>query len=186
MDKIKINLLPPEIKDKAKKEAKQALINKISVALLGVLILITSSVLAVVIFQAATVNFLNSDIQKEKSRIEGFKEAEVVVTLLKNRIGTINQFSTQRYTQSEVFDLITGLISPGIDFDSFEIGKSSKIAIRGKTDTTSALQTFFNGLTDPKTNEGKITSVTVESLNKNQVGKINFELTVQLADGVIK
>lgn len=185
MDKIKINLLPPEIKEKAKKEAKQSLINKISIALLGVLIITTSTILAMVIFQGAAVNALNSDIEKEKSRIQSKQDAEAVVKLLKNRIDTINEFSTQRYKQREVFNFITGLFSPGVTIDTVEIGRTPSVAIIGQTDTTASLQKFFNDLTDPKTNEGKITSVTVESLSKNQTGSINFELKVTLAAGVL-
>lgn len=185
MDKIKINLLPPEIKDKAKKEAKQSLINKISIALLGVLILITSSILAVVIFQGVSVNLLSTDIEKEKSRIQGEKDAEAVVRLLKNRIDTINQFTTKRYKQREVFDLIIGLFPQGVVLDTVHVDKSTTVIIVGQTDTTVLLQNFFNNLTDPKINEGKIASVTVESLNRNQLGKINFELSVHLAQGVL-
>lgn len=185
MDKIKINLLPPEIKEKAKKEAKQSLINKTSIALLGVLILITSSILAIVIFQGTSVNLLSSDIEKEKSRIQGKKDAEAVIRLLKNRIDTINQFATKRYKQREIFDLITSSPPQGVVLNTVHVDKSTKIVIAGQTGTTALLQKFFNNLTDPKVNEGKIASVTVESLNRNQLGKINFELSVHLAEGVL-
>lgn len=185
MDKIKINLLPPEIKEKAKKEAKQALVNKISIGLLGVLILITSSILAIVIFQGAKVNLLSTEIEKEKSRIQSKKDTEAVVRLLKNRIDTINQFTNKRYKQREVFDLITSLFPDGIDLESIQISKTTKVVIVGRTDDTSSLQSFFSNLTDPKVNEGKIASVTVDGLNKGRLGKMNFELSVHLAEGVL-
>jgi Tfp pilus assembly protein PilN len=186
MDKIKINLLPPEIKEKAKKEAKQSLINKISIALLGVLILITSSILAVVIFQGATVNLLNTEIENEKSRIQSQKDTEAIVFLLKNRIDTINQFTNKRYKQREVFDLITSLFPQGVALKTVLIDKTTKVVVVGQTDNTFSLQAFFDNLTDPQTNEGKIANVTVESLNNNQPGKINFELSVNLDKGALQ
>ena len=68
MDKIKINLLPPEIKEQAKKAAKQNLVSRISIGLLGLLILVTSIILGVVIFQGAEINNLNASIEQEKKR----------------------------------------------------------------------------------------------------------------------
>lgn len=185
MDKIKINLLPPEIKEKAKKVAKRSFVNKISIILLGVLILATSGILAVVIFQGATVNSLNSDIEREQARIQSKRDAEAVVRLFKNRTDTINLFATKRYKQREVYDLITNLFPSAIRMQSIQIGKTKKVSIMGQTDNTSALQDLFNRLTDPKINEGKITSVTVENLNKSQLGNINFELSINLAEGVL-
>lgn len=179
MDKIKINLLPPEIKDKAKKEAKQSLINKISIALLGVLILMTSSILAMVIFQGGTVNLLNTEIEKEKSRIQNLSSAEAIVLLLKNRIDSINQFTNKRYKQREVYDLLTPLFPQGVVLKTIAINKTTKVAVTGQTDNTFPLQTLFDDLIDPETNQGKINSVTVESLNTNRAG-INFELTINL------
>lgn len=185
MDKIKINLLPPEIKEKAKREAKQSLINKISIAFLGGLILITSSILAQVISQGATVNFLNSEIEKEKSRIQSQNDKEAIVFLLKNRIDTINQFANNRYKQQEVFDFINSLFPQGIAIKRVSIDKTTKVVIGGETDETLALQAFLSNLTNPQINGGKIAFVIVENLNKSLSGKINFELSVNLAEGVL-
>lgn len=185
MDKIKINLLPPEIKEKEKKDVRQSLINKISIALLGVLILFTSGILAVVIYQGSTINLLNADIEKEKSRIQSQKDKETIVFLLKNRIDTINQFTNKRYKQGEIYDLITGLFPQDVALRTILVDKTTKVAVLGNTESPLALQTLFDNLTDPKTNEGKIETVTVENLSNNQSGKINFDLSINLGKGVL-
>lgn len=185
MDKIKINLIPEEIKEKARKEAKQSLINKISIGLLGLLIVTTSSILAIVIFQGATLNSLKADIEEEKSKVSSHKDIEAVVNLLKNRIDTINQFSNKRYKQRDVFDLLTSLFPNGVYLESIQIDKTQRVVMSGQTSETFSLKIFFDNLVDPKINEGKISSVTVNSLSRSQQGKINFELDVNLAQGVI-
>lgn len=185
MDKIKINLIPEEIKAKAKKEAKQALVNKISIALLGLLIITTSGILATVIFQGTTLNSLNERIEKEKFEVQRYKDVEAVVNLLKNRIDTINQFSNKRYKQRDVFDLLTSLFPKGVSLQSLQIDKTTKVVVSGQTDETSSLKNLFDNLVDPKINEGKISSVTVNSLNRSQQGRINFEFNIHLAEGVL-
>lgn len=184
MDKLRINLIPPELKELAKKDAKRSLVNKISILLLGVLILITAGILAIVIYQSVSLGVLNASIEQERLRINSSKDKEVVVKLLKNRIDTINQFSGNRYKQGEIFNMMMNLFPPGIILGSIQINKSSSVVISGETEDTLSLQNFFNNLTDPKTNEGKIASVKVESLSQSQRGRIRFDLKVALAAGV--
>lgn len=185
MDKIKLNLLPPEIKNFAKKAAKQAKINRISIGLLGFLIIATSGILAAVIFQGASLSSLNSQIEQEKARITEEKDTEAVVRLLKNRIDTINEFGERKYKQRAVFDLITGLFPEGVKLRTIQINRTPRVIVGVETDNTVSLQKLFDNLSDPKANEGKITSVVVESMNRSLLGKISFELTINLAEGVI-
>ena len=184
MDKLRINLIPPELKELAKKDAKRILVNKISVLLLGVLVLITAGILAVVIYQNVSLGTLKASIEQERLRINSSKDKEAVVRLLKDRIDTINQFTGNRYKQGEIFNIIMNLFPQGIVLGSIQINKTSSVVISGETESTLSLQDFFNNLTDPKTNEGKITSVKVESLSQSQKGGIRFDLKVTLAAGV--
>lgn len=183
MDKLKINLIPPELKAGAKKDAKRILVNKISIGILGLLILMTALILSVVIYQKTTLNNINASLEQIKSQITANSDKEVVLKLLKNRIDTINQFTENRYKQGEVFKLITGLFPAGILMDSMQIDRTSKVAVSGTTESTVSMQNFFDNLTDPKTNEGKIASVNVESLSLSQKGGIRFDLKINLTEG---
>ncbi len=180
MDKLKINLIPPEIKEKAKKDAKRSVINRASIGLLGVLILVTSGVLLVSIYQSVTLQGLNTGIEQEKAEVTALKEKEAVVFFLKNRIDSINKFGLTQYTQTELFSMITGLFPEGVNLISLQIDKSDKVLIQAETKVTNALDVFFNRLTDPTTNDDKISSVSVDSLSKSQNGIIRFSLTLNL------
>ncbi len=180
MDKLKINLIPPEIKEQAKKEAKRSFIVKISAALLGVLILFTAGLLAVIVFQNMALQSLNTQLEEEKAKIAGLKENEAVVFFLKNRIDSINQFSDGHYKQGETYDLISSLIPPGINLVSLQIDKTPTVNLQGDTAATVALNNFFNDLMDSGKNEGKIASVSVESLNRSQSGNIGFNLVITM------
>ena len=181
MDKLKINLIPPEIKENAKKEAKRSFLVKVSVGVLGLLILFTSGILAVIIFQNVTLEALEADIEQEKNRIGTLRDKEAVVFFLKNRLDTINKFAGGQYKQEEVYELISSLISENIVLASLQIDKTDVVALQGDTNSTLALENFFNNLTDPEMNEGKIASVAVESLSRSQNGKIGFNLEIKMS-----
>lgn len=182
MDKLKINLIPPEIKEKAKKEAKKSLLVRVSIGLLGILILFTSGVLAMIIYQNSQVQALTAQLDQEKSKIGSLKDKEGAVFFLKNRLVSINAFSDEHYKQGETYDLITSLFPPEVNLSSLQIDQTEKIVISGDTNNTASLDTLFNNLTDPKVNEGKIASSTVESLSKSQSGGISFNLTVTMKE----
>lgn len=183
MDKLKINLIPPEIKAKVKKQAKRSLITRISIGLLGLLIIFTSLILAGVIFQKAALQSLDSEIEKEKQQVGTYKDKEAVVTFLKNRIDTINQYANTQYHQGEIFELITKLFPSGVRLSGLQVDKNPVALLQGETEDTASLDQFFSNLTDPKTNEGKIASVSVESLNKSANGKIRFDLHITIGGG---
>lgn len=180
MDKLKINLIPPEIKEKAKKASKRSLVIRVSIGLLGLLILLTSGILSVIIFQSVTLQSLNSNLEQEKAKVANLKDREAVVYFLKNRIDTINKFSATRYSQSEIFELITSLYPEGLNVLSLQIDRSKKVQLQAETSSTKSLDDFFQNLTNPKVNEGKIASVSVEGLNRGQSGVIRFNLIINL------
>lgn len=183
MDKLKINLIPPEIKEQAKKEAKRSLLIKISIGLLGILILVTAGILSVIIFQSAVLKALNADLESERTKIASLKDNEAVVSFLKNRISTINQYATGHYEQGEVYDLINKLVPSDVSVSSLKIDKTKIVELQGNTFSTTSLDTFFKNLIDPKVNEGRIASVSVESLSKTQKSNVGFNLSINMTGG---
>lgn len=186
MDKLKINLIPPEIKEQAKKEAKRSLMVKVSIGLLGLLIILTVSILAVIIFQNAVLQALNKDLEEQKTKIASLDEKEAVVFFLKNRIDGINQFSKNQDEKESIYELIRKLTPVEISLASLQIDKTNIVSFQGNTNSTAALDVLFNNLIDPKTSEGKIASVSVESLSKTQNSNITFNLAINLAGGKSK
>lgn len=182
MDKLKINLIPPEVKAKAKKQARRSLVNKISILLLGVLILATTSILAVIIFQSVLLQTLTADIKREEQKIGSLRDKEAIVYFLNNRIDTIKGFGDDRYKQAQVFQLITGLLPDGVKISVMQIDKSDKVVLQGETSSTSTLADLFDGLVDPVLNEGKIASVNIDSLTRSGKGLIIFGLTINMKE----
>lgn len=179
-DKIRINLLPPEIKEQSKKKAKQSLVNRISIGLLGLLIIITAGILVMTVMQSLEVNSLTTSLDQKKLAVDALKDREAVVRLLKDRIDTINQFTENRYQQGQTFNLLKNLIPTGINLTTLQVDKTNIVSLSGETSSTTSLENFFEDLTDPQKNEGKIASVKVLNLNEAPSGNIKFDLDINL------
>lgn len=180
MDKLKINLIPPEIKEKKKKEAKRSTVNRISIGLLGVLIIITSFVLGVIVIQNTTLQNLNTEIENEKNKIAGFKDKEAVAFFLNNRMTTISNFSDKNYKQSSYYELMTKLVPEGVEIEVMQIDKTNKITLSGATNSTAAFGEYLSNLTNPVNNDGLVDFVTIESLSRTATGIIRFNFVVNM------
>lgn len=180
MDKLKINLIPPEIKEKKKRDAKRSVINRISIGLLGVLIIVTSVILGIIVIQGATLQNLNDQIESEKNKITSLKDKEAVAYFLKNRLGTISKFSDNNYKQGDYYDLMTSLLPEGVNLLALQIDKTDKISLNGETLSTEAFGKYLTNLTNPSTNEGLVDYVTIESLSRTAAGVIRFSFVVNM------
>lgn len=181
MDKLKINLIPPEIKERAKKQQKKARVIKVSVGILVVLIVITIALIGGVVLQNGKLQSLNNELEQQRTQISQLKDNEATIFFLKNRIDTINQYDRNKYPQGEVFELMRKLIPPGINMTYLQVNKTETVSFQGDTVSSAALELFFNNLMNPAKNEGRIAGVSVDSLSKTQAGSIVFDLKIKLS-----
>lgn len=181
MDKLKLNLIPLELKEQAKKEAKRSLVVRISLGLLGLLILITFGVLAAAILQGLELSKINAQLDQHKTEVASLKDKEAVISFLKNRIDAINTFTNNRYKQAEILELVERQFPGGVNLVALHIDKSTKVLVQAQTSDTKLLKQFIDTLTDPQNQEGKIASVSAQNVNLSQDGKINFDLQLILS-----
>jgi hypothetical protein len=178
MEKISINLLPIELREKSKKNTRKNRINQASIGVLVVVIIITLSVLSWTIVLKSSLQKANSDLATITQQVQAQKEKEGLVVLLKSRLDIINKLIQKESISTQSFNLISSLLPIDIKMLNLAVDKSGKIRMTASTTSLTSMQSFFNNLTDPKKNEGKITATKVESLNKTQDGNYNFELTI--------
>lgn len=178
MDRININLLPPELKEIKKREKKRSLIIRLSIGMLVLMVIATTILLISVVLQNRKISLANQKLGTTKNEVNNYKKQEAVAVVLKSQLDTISTLFSKEFPQAQAFNLVNALTPAQIRVYSFSINKSNKIVLQGETQNTSSLETFFNNLIDPKFNEGKISKVVVDSLNRNREGKIRFDLTI--------
>lgn len=179
MTKIQINLLPIELRKETIVHKRYGILNKISIAVVVLMVIITTGVLAYRFIQTQKSNEVNSQITDAKEKISSLKKQEELIFVLKSRLDKINYALSQESIHTQAFNLITALTPNEVRINSLSTDKTGKVLLAGQTDDLTSLKALFDNLTDPKKNEGKITTTFVESLNKNSSG-IRFELAIQL------
>jgi hypothetical protein len=178
---ISINLLPPELAVASKKKEKHIFFNQISIGVLILMIVITALVFGFTFAQSQAQKKSQENVATAVSQISALKPKEEVISIVKNRLGGISGVISQDSIQTKAFNLIFTLVPENMLILSFTVDKSGKVELSGETQSISALDQLFEGLTDPKKNEGKISSAKIESLNRRLGGKIRFDLTINLA-----
>jgi len=178
MDRISINLLPPELKLSKKKEQKKQWAMRVSVGVLVGMILATSSLIAVSVVQSALLSSEERKLENLKNQVATYKEAEGIASLLRNRLTGILQANQKKYPQTEAFIMLTKLTPEEVNLFAFKVDKSLKASLQGQTNSPARLEEYFTNLTDPKVNEAKINRVTVNNLNKGVAETIRFDLDV--------
>lgn len=178
MEKISINLLPIELRAESKKNTKQSLAIRVSVGILVLVIICSLGVLIWTFYLKSSLQESSDRLAKVTQVIQDQKDKEGLAVILKSRLDIITKLTQKESSQTESFNLITSLLPSDIKMLTFTVDKTGVIRLTAFTTSLPSMQTFFNNLTDPKKNEGKIISTRVESLNKNLDGNYNFELSI--------
>lgn len=181
MSAISINLLPEELANKDKFETKKSRVIRLSIGVLLVMILISSTTLLVRILQNRSLQVANQQLDSDRAKVASLKDKEGLVFYLKQRLDAINTLSNQESPQAKSFNLITNLAPVGLKISSLSIDKNGGVTLSVTSPTTDDLNSFFNNLTDPEENQGRIAKVTIDSFSRVSGGQYRADLTVKVS-----
>jgi Tfp pilus assembly protein PilN len=165
MDRISINLLPLDLKENKKNLKQKRLINTISIGILTSLVIVSGVLVVLSILQNNQLNSEKNQLTNLENTVSSLKEKEAAVIILKKRISDISQIRNQKYPQADSFKLTTSLLP-------------ENVSIQGLSTDAASLQKFFDNLTDPKINEGKITKTVITNLNRGSSPQLGFDLEI--------
>ena len=178
MDRISINLLPPALKENKQLTRRKRLINLASIGLLGFLIFVTTCLIITSVIENTKLNQENTTLTALNNNLNSLKEKEVALIILKKRINSISQIIDKQYPPTASFSLITSLLSSGIEMQSFDVDQTSKVTLHGTSVDAASLQQFFDNLTDPKINDGKVTKTVIANLSRGASPQLIFDLEI--------
>lgn len=181
MNKLSINLLPPELNISRQESVRKKLIFRSSVGFLVVTIAAVIILLTLVLGSNLQRQNLEAEFENLKAKVASLKDNEFILSVLKGRIGSISSVLQKPSTEIEAYNLITLLMPQGIALQNFSIEKSKKVTLSAETSNPATLDNFFNKLTDPKSHDGRIQSVKLSNLNVGG-GRIKFDLSLVLAN----
>lgn len=178
MTKISINLLPQEFTEAEVKRAKFYKIQAIGVSAILLVIFLSSLIVALRILQSSSIEQIQSRLSESEAKIQNLKDKQSQLLLLKDRLTAINLHFGTPSKQTSAFKLLDKLI-PNLSVSSFSIDKTGDAQITTLIQDTTDLENLITNLTSIENNEGKITSVAIESLTRGRDGFYRLSMKIK-------
>lgn len=182
MEKISINLLPPEIEVSAQQKSNKDILVTVSISLLVLSIVVSAIMLGFELYQKSNLSKTEQNLKELKNQVALLDEEEKLNFVLKNRLQGISTIYPRDIFQSKSYNFLTSLIPQDLRFLVYSVNRTGKASVSGDTISNPALGTFFDRLTDPASNEGRINTTNIDSLSLVQNGRIRFDLTIVLKE----
>lgn len=181
MAKISINLLPPEVVAEQLKRTKFYKIQSAGIAIILLMTFLTSLTVAFRILQSRNIVAAQSKLDESSKQVSAYKSTEASLFILKNRLTVIDQYLGVPSEQSAIYRLIDKLIPSSVAVNSLTINKTGDVIVLSSVPDSVALDNLVNNLTSKESNEGKISQVSIDSLNRGRDGmyRVSLKLKVQ-------
>jgi len=178
MAKISINLLPPEIVARELKKANFYKIQFVGITVILTMIFLASLTVALRILQSQNITEVQAKLTQTQQQVVDLKSTQASLFLLKNRLAVIDQYLGVSSKQSSIYKLIDQLIPPSVAINAITINKAGEAVLMASVPDASSLDRLMDNLTVKENNEGKISQVSIESLNRGRDGfyRISFKI----------
>lgn len=178
MARISINLLPPEIMTQELKRAKFFKVQFVGIAIVLTMVFLTSLTLALRILQSRSIAVIQATLAEEEQKVSDLKDTQASLLLLKNRLDVIGKYFGTSSQQSAMYKLQDKLIPTSVLINAITIDKTGGVTLLATVPDSLVLDNLISNLTIQETNEGKISQVSVETLNRGRDGfyRISFKI----------
>lgn len=166
--KISINLLPPEVRAEKLKQVKYYKIQTIGIIVILTLVFLTTLTLAMRILQSRNITEAQAKTEETGQRVSDLKTTQASLILLSDRLKVINQHFGVSSKQSEMYKLMDKLIPASVSINAITIGKAGDAVFLALVPDSTSLDNLINSLASKESNEGKISQVSIESLNRGR------------------
>ncbi len=179
MTKIAINLLPLEFREQDLKNAKFYKIQAVGVAFILLMIFFASLTVALRILQSQNISLIQNKLTKSEQKISDLKNTQASLYILKNRLTTISQYLGTPSSQTQIYKIIANLLPSSVSLNSLSVDKSSEVLIVATTPDGNSIDELITRLTSKENNEGKISQVSIENVNRGKDGIYRLSLKIK-------
>lgn len=179
MAKISINLLPPEIIAKGVKQASFYKIQIAGVAVILAMVFLASLTVALRILQSRNIAVIQKKITQSEERITALKGTQAALLLLKNRLEIVSKYLGVPSEQASMYKLINEIVPQTVAISSMAVTKTGEVSLLAVVPDNVVLDDLVHKLTLKENNEGKISQVGIESLNRGRDGLYRISLKIK-------
>lgn len=176
--KIAINLLPPEFTQAEVKRAKFYKIQAAGMAIVLLMVFLSSLSVALRILQSQNVKNVQTVVSAQEQKIEGLKETQVSLLLLKNRLTTISQYLGTSSKQTAMYELLDKLIPSSVSINSVSVDKTGAVSLLSLIPDSITLDNMVNNLTDKTLSNNQIKQVSLDTISRGKDGFYRVSLKI--------
>lgn len=176
---ISINLLPFEFTQAEHKRTKFYKVQALGVAVILMMVFLSSLSVALRILQSQNIKGVQSRVSAEEQKIEGLKDRQASLLLIKNRLAVIDQFLGNPSKQADMFLLLDKLIPATASINSTTINKNGEVSMLMLIPDTQILDNITDNLLDLENNKGQIRQISIESISRGRDGVYRISLKIK-------
>lgn len=177
--KLNINLLPLEFREEDSKRIKFYKVQAIGIAVMLFMFFLASLTVALRILQSQNISQIQNKLSQSRQKVSEFKNTQASLFILKNRLSSIDQYLETSSDQTKIYKIITGLVPPSISLNMLSINRNGEVLLVATTSDPNAIDNLLNTLNSKERNEGRISQISVENINKGKDGVYRLSLKIQ-------
>lgn len=179
MANISINLLPIEFKQEEFKRTKFYKVQTIGVAIILVMTFLASLTVALRIIQSQKISQTKSRLSQAEEKVSNLKTVQASLVLLKDRLTAIDQYLGFPSQQTQMHQLVSELLPANANVSSISVDSGGEAIILVTVSDSSSLEFLINNLTSRDKNQGKISQVSLENINRGRDGVYRINLKIK-------
>jgi len=175
-----INLLPEEEREKVSHEALKKRLNFFSVSLLILTAVFLVGTFSYWGIQKHNEGSLKDKIKNKEEEVIKYDQVESLYRVLKDKgQGLLAVFSKQK-DFGNLLDRFSQLVPAGVEFSDFSVNETGKMSASGKAASSSEFSNLILTLTDEGKGGQLFSSVSIDSLSRNDKGEYQFSMSGSL------
>lgn len=178
MNSISVNLLPSEILLQKKHKLRLIVANRLSVAVLTLLIFSTSALLAMRISQGTELAKARQEKVSVEGKVSGLKNKEDQIITLKQRLGEIQTLLSADKIRKAMFNLFVSQISPDVSVTEISVDKNGAIDASLASSSLTTIENLIAALADKEKNADLVAKIDLERFSLGRSGVYYFDLKV--------
>lgn len=178
MEKISIDLLPPEFTQEEVKLGKFYKIQALGISIILLMIFLSIVLVSLRILQSNHIRLVQTQTSEAEEKVTSQSSKQASLILLKSRLDTIQNYLGTSSKQVELYNLVANLVPPTINLSSVSVGADGTVLVVALAPDANTLDRIFTDLLDKEKNKGKIAKVSIEALNRGRddIFRVSFKV----------
>jgi len=177
---IDINLLPEEEREKAQTEALRKKLNIYSAVVLIITLVALVGTFSFWGVQKRNEQSLRDKIKDKERQVTEYSQVESLHRVLKDKAQGLVAIFSKQDDFGRLLDQFSQLIPSGVSLDDFSVNEIGKLTASGKAASSFEFSNFLLTLTDEGKGGQLFSSVSVDSLARNEKGEYQFSMSGSL------